>query len=75
MTCFKSNDRSHLIKFSRRKLPSAGSSSSDLLTVCTIDLASAKVACDDFVTCLAAPATAKEVAFGTQIATELKHLP
>ena len=45
----------------------------DLLTVCTINQDSAKVACDDFVTCPAAPATAKEVALSTQILTELKE--
>ena len=44
----------------------------DLLTVCIINQASAKAACDDFVTCPAALATTKEVAFGTQISTELK---
>ena len=44
----------------------------DLLTVCNINEASAKVACNDFVTCHAAPATAKEVAFSTHISTELK---
>ena len=55
----KSSDRSQLIII-------------DLLTVCNINQASAKIACDDFVTCLAAPATAKKVAFSTQIPTELK---
>ena len=34
--------------------------------------ASAKTACDNFVICPAAPATAKKVVFSTQISTELK---
>ena len=44
----------------------------DLLTVYTIYKALAKVACDDFVTCPATPAMAKEVAFSTQTSTKLK---
>ena len=36
-------------------------------TVCTV-----QVAFVDLVTCLAAPATAKEVAFSTQISAELR---
>ena len=59
----KSNDRSHLIKFSKIMFTFCWCSFNVFLTVCP----SAKVACDDFVTCLAAPAMAKEIAFSTQI--------
>ena len=60
------------LKFSKDEVTFCWFSFIDLLTACTINQASAKAACDDFVTCAAAPATAKEVVFSTQISTELK---